>query len=258
MKVIKHSLGDFEEISILPLSDWHIGDPLSDGAKIKQYLDYLKDTPNAFAILNGDLMDAAIKTSIGDVYQASIQPMEQLKQCVKLFEPVKGKLLAVTDGNHERRISRNDNISLTEIMCQQLGIGDLYCPTAALLFIRFGKWVGAGHHAEPVRYAIYVTHGSGGGRMEGGKVNRLLQLANIVDADVYIHSHTHMPAIVKTAYYRTSLNNSTVAKVDKLFVNTAATLDYGGYGELASFKPASTDTPLIRLDGTRRRLSAAL
>ena len=258
MKVIKHSLGDFDEITILPLADWHIGDPHADGKKMLKWLDYLKTTPNAYAILNGDLMDAAIKTSIGDVYQASIQPMEQLKQCVKLFGPVKGKILAVNDGNHERRISRNDNISLTEIMCQQLGIGDLYCPTAALLFIRFGRYKTAGRHGEPLHYSCYVTHGSGGGRQEGGKLNRLMQLASIVDADIYIHSHTHLPAIVKTAYYRTSLRNSTVEKVDKLFVNTAAALNYGGYGELASFKPASTDTPLIRLNGHRRGMTAEL
>jgi len=30
-----------------------------------------------------------------------------------------------------------------------------------------------------------------------------------------------------------------------LFVNTAANLSYGGYGEAQEFKPASMDTPVI-------------
>lgn len=43
-----------------------------------------------------------------------------------------------------------------------------------------------------------------------------------------------------------------------LFVNTSGMLNYGGYGETMGYKPASTDTPLIRLDGTRKRMTAAL
>ena len=78
MKVIKHTFPEHPELAILPLADWHIGDPNADGKRMLEWLDYLKNNPNAYAILNGDLMDAAIKTSIGDVYQASIQPMEQL------------------------------------------------------------------------------------------------------------------------------------------------------------------------------------
>lgn len=258
MKVISHKLGDFSEILILPLADLHLGDIHSDYKKIMEWLDFIKKTPNCFAVLNGDLMDAAIQSSIGDTYGASLRPMEQLRECVNLFEPIKDKILAVMPGNHEQRIYKTDGLDITQIMCDQLGIGDLYSPTAALLFIRFGQYHIARRHGEPVSYTIYVTHGSGGGRMEGGKINRLLQLSSIVDADIYIHSHTHLPAVVKNSFFRTSLRNRSVEKVDRLFVNTSATLDYGGYGELASFKPACTDTPIIHLDGSRRRATATL
>jgi hypothetical protein len=46
--------------------------------------------------------------------------------------------------------------------------------------------------------------------------------------------------------------------VTKLFVNTAANLDYGGYGEAQAFKPASKDTPVIYLSGTRKAFEAKL
>lgn len=258
MKVLRHDLGDFDEIEILALADWHIGDKHSDGKEILKQLDYLRRTPNAFAIINGDLMNTAVKSSISDIYSEGLTPMEQLKQCVKLFDGLQEKILLINPGNHELRVWKNDGIDLTQLMATQLGIGERYSPASTLLFIRFGKWIVEGHHGEPVRYAIYATHGSGGGRTEGAKVNRLLQLASIVDADVYVHSHTHLPAIVKTKYYRTSLTNSSAKEVDRLFVNTAATLDYGGYGELASFKPASKETPIIRLDGHRRLMTATL
>lgn len=258
MNVIKHDLGAFKEIKILPLADLHLGDIHSDYKRIQAWISYLKDTENAFCILNGDLMDAAIASSIGDTYGASIQPMEQLKQCTKLFESIKDKILAVLPGNHELRIYKNDGLDLTEVMCSQLGIVERYSPTSALLFIRFGRDLERGHRHRPVMYSIYAVHGSGGGRTEGAKVNRLTQLSAIVDADIYIHSHTHTPAIVKNAYYRVSASNSTVTKVDKLFVNTASMLEYGGYGELQSYKPNSLDTPIIRLDGSRKRFTASL
>lgn len=256
MKVIKHNLGDFKEITILPLADLHMGDPRSDFKLIQQYLDYIKNTPNAFTILNGDQMDAAIQSSIGDTYGASLQPMEQLKQCVKLFAPIKDKVLAVLPGNHEMRIYKSDGLDLTQIMCSQLGL-DCYADTGALLFVRFGK-VSHEHHGRPVCYTIYATHGSGGGRTEGGKIKRLSDLAAIVDADIYIHSHTHLPLIFKQGFFRVSAANSSIQKVDKLFVNTGATLNYGGYGELHGFKPASLQTPIIRLDGRQKRMAATL
>lgn len=257
MKPIKCDLPYAEKIEIHPMSDLHIGDANCDYKSILAKIEYIKNTPNAYCILDGDLMDTAIASSIGDTYGAAIQPMEQLKHCVKLFEPIKDKILAVLPGNHEHRIYKTDGLDITELMCCQLGIAKRYSPTTALLFVRFGKQSGK-HHNRPQLYTIYVTHGSGGGRKEGGKVNRLADLASIVDADIYITGHTHLPLVFKESFYRTSGANSSVALVEKLFVNTAASLDYGGYGDAQGFKPSSKKTPVIHLDGTKRDMEARL
>ena len=256
MKAIKCDLPmEHKEIAILPLADIHLGDPHSDYKRIQELLAYVRDTDNAYCVLNGDLMDAAITSSIGDTYGASLQPMEQLRECVKLFEPLKDKILAVMPGNHEYRVYRTDGIDLTEIMCSQLGIVDRYSPASAILFIRFGK---DPKHGRKLCYTVFCTHGSGGGRGEGAKIKRCADLANIIDADVYLHSHSHLPAVFKTGFFRADPNNSSFARVDKLFVNTAAMLEYGGYGEMQNYKPASLDTPLVRLDGRKKRATAAL
>lgn len=243
-------------IEIYPLSDLHIGDSQCDYKLVLERIEYIKNTPNAYCILDGDLMDTAIASSIGDTYAANLQPMEQLKHCVKIFEPIKDKILAVLPGNHESRVYKSDGLDLTEIMCAQLGIPERYSPTTALVFIRFGK--GSGKHNRPQLYTIYVTHGSGGGRREGGKINRLADLAAIVDADIYLHGHTHLPLVFKEAFFRVSGSNSSVALVDKLFVNTAAHLNYGGYGDRQGFKPSSKSTPIIYLNGTKREMTAKL
>lgn len=259
MKAIRCDLPYAESIEIHPMSDLHIGDSMSDFKLIMERIEYVKNTPNAYCILDGDLMDTAIASSVGDTYGANLQPMEQLKQCVKLFQPLadKKKILAVLPGNHEDRVYRTDGIDITELMCAQLGIPDKYSPTTAILFIRFGRQSMKGH-GRPLLYTLYVTHGSGGGRREGGKINRLADLACIVDADIYVMGHTHLPVVMKESFYRVSGSNSSVAPVDKLFVNTAASLNYGGYGDKQGFKPASKCSPVIYLDGHKHDMWAKL
>ena len=257
MKAIRCDLPFAETIEIHPMADLHIGDNNCDFKLIMERIEHIKNTPNAYCILDGDLMDTAIASSIGDTYGANLQPMEQQKQCGKIFEPIKDKILAVLPGNHENRAYKTDGLDITEILCSQLGIPEKYSPTTALLFIRMGKGNKQSHYRKQL-YTVYVTHGSGGGRKEGGKVNRLADLACIVDADIYIHAHTHLPLVFKESFFRVCSTNSSVALVDKLFVNTAASLNYGGYGDKQGFKPASKRSPVIYLHGLKHDMWAQL
>ena len=258
MRAIKCDLPYADTIEIHPMADLHIGDAHCDYKGILERLEYIKGKENAYVILDGDLMDTAIANSVGDTYGASLQPMEQLQHCVKLFEPIRDKILCVLPGNHENRVYRHDGLDITQLMCSQLGLQDRYSPTTALLFVRFGEQSRRASRGRRMLYTIYCTHGAGGGRRPGGKVNRLEDLAGIVDADIYIHAHTHLPVVMKQGFFRVSGSNSSVAPVDKLFVNTAAMLDYGGYGDAAGFKPASKRAPVIYLDGHKRDMYAQL
>lgn len=258
MKVIKIDLPrELDTIELHTFADEHIGDEHSDIKRVMQRIEYVKNTPNAYCIMNGDIMDNATKTSIGDTYTQVFNPMEQLAKAVELFEPIKDKILCITHGNHENRTYKKEGVNLSYLIAKQLGIDDRYTPTAAVLFIRFGRGQ-ACNHSRKQCYSVYVLHGSGGGRKEGAKAIRLADMASVIDCDVYIHSHTHLPMIMKQAYHRINYQNSSVALVNKLFVNTAANLDYGGYGEAQEFKPSSKDTPFIYLNGTYKQAEARL
>lgn len=258
MKVIKIDLpSELEQIELHTFADEHIGDEHSDIKRVLQRIEYVKNTPNAYCILNGDIIDNATRTSIGDIYTQTCNPMEQLERAIAIFEPIKDKILCITHGNHENRSYKKEGINISRLIATQLGLADRYTPTSATLFIRFGKDI-PHHHYRKIRYTVYVLHGSGGGRKEGAKAIRLADLAGIIDTDIYIHSHTHLPMIMKQAFHRVDTCNSNVTLVDKLFVNTAANLTYGGYGEAAAFKPTSTDTPVIYLSGTKKYFEAKL
>lgn len=258
MKIVKIDLpSDLEQVELHIFADEHIGDEHCDMKRLLERIDYVKNTPHAYCILNGDLLDNATKTSIGDSYAQTLNPMGQLEKAVELFGPIADKILCITHGNHEARTYRKEGINLSALIAAQLGLQDFYTPTSAIIFLRFGK--GSTHmHERKIRYTIYTLHGSGGGRKEGAKAIRLADMASIIDADIYIHSHTHLPMVLRQAFYRIDVNNSTVSLVDKLFVNTAANLDYGGYGEAGEFKPSSKETPVIYLSGKKKMFKAKL
>lgn len=251
-------------IELHTFADEHIGDEHCDIKRLMERIEYVKNTPNAYCILNGDIIDNATKTSIGDTYTQVFNPMEQLAKAVEIFEPIKDKILCVTHGNHENRTYKKEGINLSCLMAHQLGLTDRYTPTSATLFIRVGtesrghKESNGSGNVRKICYTLYVLHGSGGGRKEGAKAIRLADMASIIDTDIYIHSHTHLPMIMKQAYHRIDTKNSSVALVDKLFVNTASNLRYGGYGEAGEFKPSSMETPIIYLSGTKKDFKAKL
>ena len=259
MRTVKVALSDeLKSIELHTLADWHIGDKSCDISAIKEHLKHICNTPNAYVICNGDLMNNATKNSVSDCYAEIIPPMEQLQTLCELLEPIKSRLLLLTQGNHEARTFRSDGIDLTALLAKQLGVYDKYVREGGVLFLRFGK-ISSHNHNRKQLYSVYCTHGgAGGGRREGSKANALADMASIVDCDIYIHSHTHLPMIMKQNFFRVDTSNSCVAEVEKLFVNTAAQLKYGGYGQTFEFKPSNTTPPVIYLNGTKREFAAKL
>ena len=265
MNTIKIDLSqDISQLEIHTFADEHIGDEHCDIKRLLARIDYVKNTPNAYCILNGDILDNATRTSIGDVYTQEFNPMGQLQKAVEMFSCIADKCLCVTHGNHENRTYKKEGINLSRLIANQLGLADRYTPTSAVIFLRFGKAQngkketnGSGK-VRKICYTIYTLHGSGGGRKEGAKAIRLADMASIIDTDIYIHSHTHLPMVMKQGFHRIDPRNNSVAFVDKLFVNTAANLKYGGYGEAGEFKPSSMDTPVIYLNGTKKEFNARL
>lgn len=260
MKVIKADLpSELATLELHAFADEHIGDMHCDVPRLKERIAYVADTNNAYCVLNGDILDYASRSSIGDTESRTLNIMEQLERAVELFTPIKDKIICITNGNHENRAYRKEGIDMSKMIAMQLGIDDRYSQTSAFVFLRFGTPLhNHGDKKRKMLYTLYVNHGSGGGRKEGAKAIRLADMASIADADIYIHSHTHLPMIMKQGFFRVDIANSAVANATKLFVNTASNLDYGGYGAAQEFKPNSKDAPVVYLNGRTKEMSAKL
>lgn len=265
MKAITVELdANLKELEIIPIADTHVGDPMADEKLFRKRVEYIRTTPNAYAMLNGDLGNFANKNAPSDIYGERLSPMKQIERISEIIRPIKDKTLAVTSGNHEARIYRNDGVDITRLICRELGIEDRYSEGAAILFLRFGqvrngmKESNGSGEVRKMCYTLYMNHGSGGGRKEGAKAIRLADMASIIDADVYIHSHTHLGMILKEDFFRIDARNNAYRAVEKLFVNTGASVDYGSYAEIGEFKPAGKATPHIYLSGSERKAYATL
>lgn len=260
MKVIKADLPkEIDRLNLHIFADEHIGDRHCDMERLKERIAYVASADNAYCILNGDILDYASRSSIGDIETRELNIMGQLEKAVELFSPIKDKIICITNGNHEARGYRKEGFDMSRMIAMQLGLEDVYSQTSAFVFLRFGT-ASKNHGKENAKtlYTLYVNHGSGGGRKEGAKAIRLADMASICDADIYIHSHTHLPMIMKQGFFRVDTQNSAVMNVTKLFVNTASNLDYGGYGASQEYKPNSKDTPVIYLNGAKKEMTATL
>lgn len=250
---------ELTNIELIPISDLHIGDPLCDISLVKKYIEYIKNTPNAYCVLNGDLINNAVKMSVSDVYNDIMSPDEQIDFVYKLFAPIQDKILFITSGNHERRTNKEVGVDVNKYLAIRWGIEDRYRLEGGVLVIKLGAiknklQTNDKTKFRKVRYDFYITHGAGGARAK----NPAVDLMPIIDVDCYIHSHVHRLMLEMRAYHRMDTRNNKVSVVDKLCMTTAAYLNYGGYGQIAKYSPASTRQGVLILDGTKKKLSAAI
>ena len=251
MKVLKRDLGEsFKEIKLLCLSDFHIGDKLCNLKLIKQVLGEIKESPNTFVILNGDLVNNATKTSVSDIYSEQLSPMEQITKLCELLYEIKDRILVIHPGNHENRTYKNDGIDIIRLVARQLGIEDRFSDGWWYLYLTLGM----GSKGRPIMYTLTGIHGYGGGRKNGGKINNLVEMSDKVIADVYIMGHTHTPIMTRNTIFVPDYQHKSLVQKDKYYLMTNSFLEYGGYGEQYGFTPSTNEHQEMILDGTRKKI----
>lgn len=258
MQVIKLNLNEQDgkiqdDITIIPIADVHIGDKLSNLKLLKQVLERIKNEPNTYTIINGDLCNMALKNSKSDVYSDCLSPMEQVLRVTELLEEIKHKILVIATGNHEDRTTKETNIDVTRLIARQLGIEDKYASGWWYLFLTFGDETK--HKGRPITYGITGVHGYGGGRRSGGKINRLEDMSQVVFADLYLMSHTHKPISTKSCVYMPYFQSKALSKQEMYYLMTNSFLESDdGYAEKMGFPPSNTSITEARLGAKKKSI----
>lgn len=256
MKVIKRELGDNKKkITIIPISDVHIGDKNCNTKLFKEIVDRIQHEPNTYTIINGDLCNIALKNSKSDVYSDEMSPMEQVLEVIKYLEPIKDKILVMSNGNHEDRITKETNIDVLYLVAKQLKIEDVYSPGWWYLYLGFGE----NNRHKPVLYTITGYHGYGGGSTTGAKANKVKKMSQVVLADVYIMSHVHEPINTKGIIYNPDYQHRAIVKKEMYYCISNSFLEYAGsYAEKMGLIPSNTGINEIELNGTKKNIRLIL
>lgn len=249
MITLKIDLGDINSFQILPLGDMHIGDEFCDTHTIKEAIDYIAKTKNCYTILNGDLMNNALKTSKSDSYRETLTIEQEQDILVDLLTPIKDKILVMTQGNHEYRTTVLSGLDPLRYVASRLGLLDSgrYTDNTYILDLSFGR--SYGHINRRNHYIIYGTHGcQSGGRTMGATANALEAMGGIVaNADLYLHSHTHATINYTKPILTYNATSGSLMMKNRTFFNTNSFVKYGGYGERGGYKLTDTRPSILNI-----------
>jgi hypothetical protein len=256
IKVIRVELPYYDEIEVIPFADVHIGDEWTNVQMVQSTINFILAKPNRFVILNGDLMDMALTMSVSDTYASTLSPMGQVQHAAKMIKPLvdNNRVLAMGTGNHEDRVYKHTGIDVSRMLALELGLVDRYCDNSFVLFVKFGKAEGY-RVSQPKQnvYSFFCSHGFGGGKKSGSKMNNVVDMSRTVDADIYVFSHVHDVMGKPSDAFRCDYQNQTLKRVTKWHIISNSWQDFGGYGLKQGFSPSSREVGYVVLNGNGRK-----
>ena len=254
MRVVKHQVRE-PFCYLYPIADAHLGSKdfgEESESKLRGYLDQVEKTPEARITLVGDIMNTATLTSKGSPHEQRLDLQAQLDLAFKLFKPVRGKIIAASDGWHETALQKYCGYSPTITLCNLLGIEYLGYSGVIVL--------GVGRHSRPnekngwgpnCTYVIYQHHTTGGGATPGGKINRVDRLRLLVaNADVYLGAHNHALGAMPVTTHIIDERTGAVEERRQLLVDCGGYVQWNGsYAEAMQLPPLKRGSARIRFEG---------
>ena len=235
----------------------HLGAREFSEERWADFISNVKDTPNLYLTLGGDLINNGTRTSVSNIFDERLRPSDQKKLMANYLMPVKDRILCCVAGNHERRSGKDvDDDPCYDIMAT-LDLEHLYRENIAFLKIQMGKPRGSGE-TNPT-YLLVVTHGAGGGVLSGSAINRNERFGYVMDgADALIVGHTHKPMVSQPGkIYIDKQHNKVSIKPFKVIV-ASSWLDYGGYAAQKMLLPSSFAKQSINLKGNVKEISVSM
>ena len=166
----------------------------------------------------------------------------QQKRVVELFKPIKDKCIGLLYGNHESSIRKYNHDNIHKNICDDLDVPNLgYSCFVHLVFRRKNS-----NDAHLIK--LMATHGTGGARTEGGKINYLVRLMQDFEANIYLYAHTHGIQLYSPHALTTtdSLKIKSKGKIGVLtgcWFRTYTQGNVASYGEEKVYKPSRIGCP---------------
>lgn len=253
-EMIIHKFPKREDITIIPIADVHLGARECMEQEFIDFIDRVKDLPNTYFVICGDLLSNGVKNSITNIYEETMRPFSAKKMMAEILKPIAERCLCVTNGNHERRSGREVDDSPLYDICAKLDIEDRYRENMAFMKLQFGNQDASGDR-NPT-YTIVVSHGSGGGSvLTGAGINKTERFSAYIDnCDAFISGHTHRPSVTQPGKIVIDTHNNKVSIKPFKVVTATSWLNSGGYSLQKLLTPTSHALQTLKLCGTHKEM----
>jgi len=242
-----------EDITIIPIADVHLGARECMEQEFISFIDSVKNKPNVYLVLGGDLINNATRSSVSNIFEETIRPSAQKKEMAKILEPVKDQILCAVGGNHERRSGKDaDDDPMYDILCK-IDKEEIYRESMAFVKLQFGEQDASG--TKNPTYTLVVTHGAGGGMLTSGAVLRGERFGYAIDGmDALIMGHTHKPFTTTPGKIVIDSHNNKVSVRPFKVINMTSWLEYSGYAAQKMLLPSVHSLHTITLRGKRKEM----
>jgi len=238
-----------DKLTLVLMGDEHIGSKFYDKDYHKEIVDWCLEN-NVPVILMGDELECATRDSVGaGVYEQDEIIEKQLEHFYEIYRPLAEKklLLGQHIGNHEARVWKSSGIDLTKIMCKELG--HKYFGIGKAHYFKVGK----------EGYTMYTSHGDSGARMPHTKIQAVLKMSDMIDAEIYASGHVHQLSHHIRNFYDVDKRTRTVTETQKHFIITGSYLSHwGGYAHVKNYEPARKGSAKVKLSGLEHRIRVSI
>lgn len=174
---------DVPKIKIYFFADFHFGGEGFEEKGFQECINTVKNKEHALMVAVGDVLEMALKDSIGSVYGQQLRPHDQVVLFRDEIKPVAHKVLLMMPGNHENRVIKAADIDPLEIgICDYYGIPYFNEPTIMVV-----SW-------KNLFFTFYFRHGKSGSTTPGGKLNAAARpLSFLPHIQFVVMAHVHTP-----------------------------------------------------------------
>lgn len=232
-----------DEVNVLYLGDAHAGHPNYREDIVDKALNEITKRKNGRIVIMGDLSEIALTNSVGNPYEQTMTPEEQIDYWVDKLYPYRDMIVAGIGSNHNERAVREVGMNPCRMVFKLMGIREKFFRYSVLIKWSFNKGC----------LNNFIQHGSTGARTDGGILNKMKKMHQIVEADIYAMGHTHR-LISSGDVIRRYPDPRNMKLIDKryYYINTGSSLDWDeSYAELKGYPPVLLGYPILKLTGDR-------
>jgi len=184
----------------------YIGNKTVEWNRLSKVLNWIEEN-EAYWVFMGDACDAIMphpmekRLDLDELDPNFYTPKLQYQKFYELLEPIKKQGLMILAGNHDDTLRRRHYHDYVDEKAHMIGV-PYACGLSGFLRLVFKRI------KSKRRFDVYCHHGYSTARTKGAKINRVEDMADMFEADIYVMGHVH--EIIHTAKTVMTVKNNLV------------------------------------------------